>query len=300
MNGVILKLDFEKAYDKVNWSFLQQTLRMKGFTEKWCKWIESFVSKGSVGIMLNDDVGRFFQTKKGLRQGAPLSPLLFNLVGDMLATLIERAKQDGQISGLIPRLVDDGLSILQYADDTILFMEHNFEEAKNMKLVLTTFEHLSGLKINFHKSELFYYGEAKEAQQEYMNIFGCPVGEVHFRYLGIPMHHTRLLNKDWKIIEERFERKLSTWKSKMLSYGGRLTLINSVLSNLSMYMISFFAIPKEVLNKLDYFRSRFFWQGDGHKRKYGLTKWNIMCTPRDQGGLGILDLEVQNRNLLSK
>src|SRR6185437_12930040 len=102
------------------------------------------------------------------------------------ATLIERAKQDGQISGLIPHLVDDGLSILQYADDTILFMEHNFEEAKNMKLVLTTFEHLSGLKINFHKSELFCYGEAKKAQQEYMNIFGCPVGVVPFRYLDIP------------------------------------------------------------------------------------------------------------------
>ena len=65
-------------------------------------------------------------------------------------------------------------------------------------------------------------------------------------------------NKDWKIIEERFERKLSTWKSKMLSYGGRRTLINSVLRNLSMYMISFFQIPKEILKKLDYFRSRFF------------------------------------------
>ena len=232
MNGVILKLDFEKAYDKVNWSFLQQTLRMKGFTEKWCKWIESFVSKGSVGIKVNGDIGRFFQTKKGLRQGDPLSPLLFNLVADMLATLIERAKQDGQISGLIPHLVDDGLSILQYADDTILFMEHNFEEAKNMKLVLTTFEHLSGLKINFHRSELFCYGEVKEAQQEYMNIFGCPVGVVPFRYLDIPMHHTRILNKDWKLIKERFERKLSTWKSKMLSCRGRLTPINSVLSNL--------------------------------------------------------------------
>ena len=156
---------------------------MKGFTEKWCKWIESFVSKGSVGIKVNDDIGRFFQTKKGLRQGDPLSPLLFKLVADMLATLIERAKQDGQISGLIPHLVDDGLSILQYADDTILFMEHNFEEAKNMKLVLTAFEHLSGLKINFHKSELFYYGEAKEAQQEYMNIFGCPVG----RFLSVTL-----------------------------------------------------------------------------------------------------------------
>jgi len=95
LNGVILKLDFEKAYDKVKWNFLQQTLRMKGFPELCCSWIEAFVTKGSVAIKVNDDVGKYFQTKKGLRQGDPLSPLLFNLVADMLAILIERAKQDG-------------------------------------------------------------------------------------------------------------------------------------------------------------------------------------------------------------
>jgi hypothetical protein len=179
-------------------------------------------------------------------------------------------------------------------------MDHNFKEAKNMKLLLTVFEHLSGLKINIHKSELFCYGEAKEAEHEYRNIFGCPVGEAPFHYLGILMHHTRIRNKDWKVIDERFEKKLSIWKSKMLSYGGRLTLINSVLRNLSMYMISFFEVPKEVIKKLDCFRSRFFWQGDGHKRKYRLTKWSILCRPKDEGGLGIPDLEIQNRCLLSK
>ena len=125
-----------------------------------------------------------------------MSPLLFNLVADMLAILIERAKQDGQISGLIPHLVDGGISILQYADDTIIFMEHNFEEAKNMKLLLTMFEQLSGLKINFHKSELFCFGEAKGVQKEYMNIFGCNVGEASFTYLGIPLHCKRISNKD--------------------------------------------------------------------------------------------------------
>ena len=66
-NRVILKLDFEKAYDNVRWSFLQKTLRMKGFLEKWCSWIQSFVSKGSVGIKVNDNIGKKFQTKKGLR-----------------------------------------------------------------------------------------------------------------------------------------------------------------------------------------------------------------------------------------
>lgn len=95
MSGVILKRDFEKAYDKVNWSFLQQTLRMKDFSEQWCQWINQFVSKGSVGIKVNDDIGHYFPTKKGLRQGSPLSPLLFNLVADMLTTLVPRGKDDG-------------------------------------------------------------------------------------------------------------------------------------------------------------------------------------------------------------
>jgi hypothetical protein len=117
-DGVIFKIDFEKAYDKVKWSFLQQTLRMK----------------------VNDEIGPYFQTKRGLKQGDPMSPILFNIVADMLALLINRAKADGQIRGVLPHLVDDGLSILQYADDTILFINHDPEQAKNLKLLLCAFE----------------------------------------------------------------------------------------------------------------------------------------------------------------
>jgi hypothetical protein len=149
------KIDFEKAYDKVKWSFLQQTLRMKGFSPKWCRWVQGMVSGGSVGIKVNDEIGPCFQTKRGLRQGDPMSPILFNIVADMLALLIRRAKADGKIRGVIPHLVDDGLSILQYADDTVLFLDHDLEQAKNLKLLLCAFEQLSGLKINFHKSEIF-------------------------------------------------------------------------------------------------------------------------------------------------
>jgi hypothetical protein len=159
-SGVILKLDFEKAYDKINWSFVQQTLRMKGFSPTWCKWIASFMGGGHVGIKVNDQVGQNFQTRKRVRQGDPLSPILFNIVVDILAILINRAKNEGQISGVIQNIIDDGLSILQYADDTILFMDHNIEQATNMKLLLAAFEQLSCLKINYHKSELFCFGES--------------------------------------------------------------------------------------------------------------------------------------------
>ena len=216
------------------------------------------MSKGSVAVKVNDEVGHFFQTKKGVRQGDSLSPLLFNLAVDMLSILIARAKADDQISGVVPHLVDDGFSILQYADDTIIFLDNDLEKAKNLKFLLCAFEQLSGLKINFHKSELFCYGEAKDLEHEYSNLFGCALGALPFTYLGIPMHHKRLSNSDWKHIEEKFQKRLSGWKSKILSVGGRLTLINSVLSSLPMFMFSFFEVPKRVLEKLDVYRSRFF------------------------------------------
>jgi hypothetical protein len=122
---------------------------MKGFAPKWCRWIQSVVTGGSVGIKINDDIGPYFQTKRGLRQRDPMSPILFNIVADMLALLINRAKANGQIRGVLPHLVDDGLSILQYADDTIIFIDHDLEQAKNLKLLLCAFEQLSGLRVKF-------------------------------------------------------------------------------------------------------------------------------------------------------
>ena len=197
-----------------------------------------------MGIKVNDDIGPYFQTKRGLRKGDPMSPILFNIVADMLALLIKRAKADGQIRGVIPHLVDDGLSILQYADDTIIFLDHDLEQVKNLKLLLCAFEQLSGLKINFHKSEIFCYGAAKQMEDIYTDLFRCNAGEYPFRYLGIPMHHRQLLNPEWSKVEERFEKKLSCWKAKYLSYGGHLVLLNSVLSNLPMFMMSFFESQK--------------------------------------------------------
>jgi hypothetical protein len=84
------------------------------------------------------------------------------------------------------------------------------------------------------------------------NYLDAKKGTYPFKYLGIPMHYKRLNNKDWAMIEERIEKKLSSWKEKYLSVGGRLVLINSVLNDLPMFMLSIFEIPKGVLEKIDY------------------------------------------------
>ena len=166
LDGVVFKVDFEKAYDKVKWPFLQQALRMHEFNESWSSQVDTFIQQGRGGIKVNDDTGHYFQTHKGLRQGDSMSPVLFNIVADMLAVVIGRAKESGQVGGIVPHLVEGGVSVLQYADDTMIFMEHDLAKARNMKLVLCLFEQLSGLKINFNKSELFCFGRAKEEQDD--------------------------------------------------------------------------------------------------------------------------------------
>ena len=114
------------------------------------------------------------------------------------------------------------------------------------------------------------------------------------------MSHRKLNNSDWNVVIQRFEKKLSGWKGKHMSTGGKLVLINSVLSSLPLFMMSFFEVSKEVLKRLDNIRSCFYWQGDEPKRKYRLVKWGFLCQPKDQGGLGIANLAIKNRCLLSK
>jgi hypothetical protein len=211
---------------------------MKGFAPEWCEMIMQFVEEGSIGIKVNNDIDHYFQTRNGLRQAIPY-PLLFNTVLDMLAILIARAKLDDKVGGLIPHLVEGGVSILQYADDTSLFMGHDLDKDVNMKLILCIFEQTSDLKINFHKSEVFYFGKEKEMGEQCKKIFGCAAGSLPFRYLGIPIHYRRLLNKVWNPVETRFGKKLVCWQSKLLSYDDRLVLVNSVLTSLPIFMLSF-------------------------------------------------------------
>jgi hypothetical protein len=148
----------------------------------------------------------------------------------------------------VSHLVEGGLSILQYPDDTIIFMENDLEKSRNMKLLLCAFEQVSDLKINFHKSEIICIGNAQDSLESYLELFGCKHEDFPLKYLVLPIHFKKLSNFDWNIVEKHVEKRLAAcWKGKHLSIGGRLTLINSVLSILPMYMMSLFASHKGVL-----------------------------------------------------
>ena len=170
LGGILLKLDFEKAYDRVNWSFLLEVLRRKGFDAGFVHRIEQLVSGGQTAISINGQVGPYFRNKRGVRQGDPLSPLLFNFVVEALSAMLSAAYAAGHIQGVVPHLFPGGVSHLQYADDTLILIQANDEAVANLKFILLCFEDMSGLKINFHKSEVFVLDQPATEQQRIANI----------------------------------------------------------------------------------------------------------------------------------
>jgi len=165
--GFILKIDFEKAYDRVRWHFLEQVTIEKGFPSLWVDWIMSTVRGGQVCINVNGERSPYFKTFRGLRQGDPLSPLLFNLVADVLGVLLNKAVDRGHIRGVLTDLLPRGISHIKYADDTVIMIDGSDQSIRNLKLIFYCFEWLTGLKINFHKVKCLYLVYRKKRGREW-------------------------------------------------------------------------------------------------------------------------------------
>ena len=136
---IVLKLDYEKAYDRVNWDFLLEMLTSRGFGPKWIRWNLSILKQSSFCVKINDVLGPYFVGGKGLKQGDPSSPMLFNLVADVFSRMLMKAVNSNIISGIVPHIIPRGLICLQYADDTILFLDPKTEYVKKLKMVACLF-----------------------------------------------------------------------------------------------------------------------------------------------------------------
>lgn len=125
---VILKLDFEKVFDKVEHQLMLQIMQSKGFPAKWIGWMKQIFSSGTSAILLNGVPGKVFHCLRGVRQGDPLSPLLFVLAADFLQTLLNHSCSNGDICLPLPLRTDHDFPILQYADDTLIFIQGDIDQ----------------------------------------------------------------------------------------------------------------------------------------------------------------------------
>ncbi|GKD02121.1 RNA-directed DNA polymerase, eukaryota [Tanacetum coccineum] len=248
---LIFKVDFEKAFDSVNWSFLLDTMGQMGFGPKWRRWIASCLLSASILILVNGSPSKEFKLERGLRQGDPLSPFLFLIVAEALQVSILEACDNGIFKGIFLANSGANLSLLQYADDALFFGEWSRANALNLIHILRCFELASGLKVNIDKSRVIGVNVPVNEVVSMAASLGCSHDALPFFYLGLPVGKRMNTCDGWNEVIHRFRNKLSSWKANTLSIGGRLTLVKAVLGSLPIYYFSLFKAPQKVINTLE-------------------------------------------------
>jgi hypothetical protein len=300
LGGLILKLDFEKAYDRVNWEFLREVLSRKGFSPMIVHRLLQLVQGGQTAINVNGEIGPFFRNARGVRQGDPLSPILSDFMVDGLAAILSRARLMGHIQGVVPHLIPGGVSHLQYADDTLILIEPSDEGIANLKLLLLCFENMSGLKINFDKSEVMVMGVTTLEQHRIAAMLNYKLGAFPMKYLGLPVSDRDLRVSDWVFLPQKVGHGVDPWQGLLLASAGRLELTNSCLSSLPMFAMGIYLLHMATHKAMDSCRARFFWEGIGDRRKYHMVDWPTVCKPKELGALGILNTRLMNLALMVK
>jgi hypothetical protein len=190
------KLDLSKAYDRVDWVFLEKVLRKMGFCEQWISWIMSCVKSVRFSVKVNGRTLESYSPSRGLRQGDPLSPYLFLFVGETLSCILNKWTTEGRITPLKVARGAPGISNLLFADDSLLFFKSTPEEARAVDSALNLFQRGTGQRSSPSKSSiLFSYACSAADQSLIKTILGVSAAGFEEKYLGLPTANGRL--KKW-------------------------------------------------------------------------------------------------------
>jgi hypothetical protein len=207
---VLFKVDFEKAYDSVDWGYLDDVMRHMAFPVLWRKWIKECVGTATASVLVNGSPTGEFTLERGLRQGDPLSPFLFLLAAEGLSVMMRAVVHTNLFTGYTVGLeTPTTVPHLQFADDTLLMGVKSWANVRAMRAVLVLFAAVSGLKVNFHKSMLVGVNVAESWLAEAASVLGCSVGRIPFLYLGLPIGGDPRRLSFWDPVVNKIRTRLS-------------------------------------------------------------------------------------------
>ena len=282
--GLLLMVDFEKAFDSVGWSFIEKSLCKFKFGKDITQWILTFYTNINSCVHVNGQYSQWFDVKRGTRQGDPLSPYLFLICAELLASMI---RQNENIHGI--NILDEEILLSQFADDTTFFLDGTRESFCSCMCVLQQFASMSGLNINVDKTKAVWIGSRRNSKLRFMPEINLDWNPVTFTVLGV-VFSTDVL----EIVTINFENKLNemkkvlnAWSRRNLTPFGRITVIKSLVISKITHLLMNLPDPEESflkeLNKLLY---NFLWNGKNDKiRRSGV------CQAYEVGGLKMVDIK---------
>ena len=213
-----LKLDMSKAYDRVEWVFLENLMRKMGFCEKWIRLIMVCVKFVTYSILVNGEPKGMITPTRGIRQGDPLSPFLFLLCTKGLHVLINDAATLGEITSFSFCRSRPKLTHLLFVDDSLLFCRAAIEKCATVLNTLETYENVSSQKVNMNNTSLFFSKSTLEVMcHAIKETLGVKEIHQYEKYLGLPSLVGRGKRESFNFLKERVWKKLQGWEGKLLS-----------------------------------------------------------------------------------
>jgi hypothetical protein len=233
-------VDIQKAFDTVNWQFLEDILVGFGFHERMMNRIMKCVTTTTFSVCVYGKRFGYFKGGRGLRQRDPMSPYLFTLVMEILTLVMNKKVESSNEFKYHFGCKSLQITHLCFVDDLLLFCHGDTKSVGVMKNAIEEFGSYSGLTPNYNKSTIIFGSLSDEEQNRILEIMSFEVEKLPVRYLGVPLISKILGVKDCKCVIDRVKSKVSNWKNKCLSYAGRLQLVASVLESIHVYWASIF------------------------------------------------------------
>ncbi|XP_073046080.1 uncharacterized protein [Primulina eburnea] len=296
-----IKIDLEKAFDRLSWEFIRETLTDVGLNKEWIRNIMNCITTSRLSILWNGEQMDWIKPNRGIRQGDSISPYIFVLCIERLSHIICEAVNNGSWKAI--RLSRNGphISHLLFADDMVLFAEASTDQLHIIMDCLNKFCLSSGQRVNFQKSHiLFSRNVSATLANDLSSTSGIPLTTDLGRYLGVPSIHGRVTNNLFKKVLDRVKSRLEGWKTKYLSFAGRKVLVQSVLNAILLYSMQTNLLPMGVCSEIEKITRKFLWGGKIGKQKCHLVKWDVVSSPKSLGGLGIKRMYPLNQALLTK
>lgn len=295
---IMMQLDLQKAYDMVDWTALETIMKELGLPGKFITWIMNIVTTVSYVFNINGEISNDMFARRGIRQGDPISPLLFVFIMEYFNRLMEQLQLNPNFNHHA-KCEKLGITHLTFADDVLLFYKGDTVSMEMMIRTVTEFSNTTGLVINPTKCRIYFSGINSVDKASFQSVAPFCEGQLPFRYLGVPLTDKKLNIKYYLPLIDKVLARVNHWTSRLLTAAGRLQLVRCTISAVVQFWMQCLPLPKSVINKIDSICRRFVWSG-GTEGKKNPVAWTTVCRPRKLGGLDVLNLHVWNQITLLK